>query len=261
MSQSIVLVHGVWHSPDCFDKVIDLLSAKGFTSRKVHLPSVGRSPAVTSLQPDVESIRTATLGEMEKGYDVVVICHSYSGIPISKALKGLDKPHAGGGRVSAIIYLTAFLLPDGVPLVGANIVTIGLKGDEYQPLDDGNVFFKKDVNTSGYFYNDLPQEEAGCWVGRLQPHALSTFYSPANYAAWKDIPSWFLICKQDKAITPETQLGFVKEARRYLDQVGGPGTGEQKLKVEELDAGHSPFLSRPEETTAFIVKVAEACRN
>jgi len=83
----------------------------------------------------------------------------------------------------------------------------------------------------------------------------------ADYAAWKDIPAWYLICKRDNAVKLDVQRAFVKEARDYLDQEGGAGTGEKNLKSEEIDTSHSPFLSRPEETAAFIEKAATTCGN
>jgi pimeloyl-ACP methyl ester carboxylesterase len=199
---------------------------------------------------------------MQQGHDVVVVCHSYGGVPTGEALQGLDKPQsAGGGRVSAIIYIAAFLIPEGVASAAANASHGGYPPPEFEFLDDGNILCLKNVETAAGLYNDLAIEEAAYWVSKLQTQASAAFSSPAGYAAWKDIPTWYLICKQDKALNPDTQRAFVKEAREYLDQVGGAGTGEKKLMSEEIDSSHSPFLSRPEETTAFIEKAATLCVN
>ncbi|ERF68286.1 hypothetical protein EPUS_02742 [Endocarpon pusillum Z07020] len=264
MSRPVILyVPGAWHSPDAFDKVIALLSAKRFPSRKIHLPSVDRSPAVSSIEPDVEAIRSVALSEMQQGHDICVVCHSYSGVPTSQALRGLGRPQtAGGGRVSAIIYIAACLLFEGVSLSGANTAHGGaVQSDAYKLPDDGNLLLNKDVNTAHGFYNDLSLEEAAYWVSKLGTHSAVTLDLPANYAAWKDIPSWYLLCMQDKTIMPETQRAFVKKAREYLDEAGGPGTGAHRLRMEEIDAGHSPFLSRPERTAAFIEKAATSDLN
>jgi len=59
-------------------------------------------------------------------------------------------------------------------------------------------------------------------------------------------------------LSPETQRVLIREGRELLDKVGGPGTGEQRLKSEEIDTGHSPFLSRPEDTAAFVERAAMA---
>lgn len=257
MPQPVILyVPGAWHSPDAFDKVIALLSAKRFPSRKIHLPSVGRSPSVSSIEPDVEAIRSAALSEMHQGHDVCVVCHSYGGVPTSQALKGLEQPQtAEGGRVSTIIYIAAGLLFEGVTFDGA----ISARGGANESialniLDDGNILLNKNVNAAHGLYTDLSLEEATYWVSKLGTHSAATLSLPANYAAWKDIPSWYLICMQDKVLKPEIQRAFVNEAREYLDEAGGPGTGAHRLRFEEIDSSHSPFLSRPEETAAFIEK-------
>jgi hypothetical protein len=65
LSSSCVFVPGAWHSADGFDIVVELLAAKGLTSWKVGLPSVGRSPPVPSLGPDVEAVYNAVLAEMQ----------------------------------------------------------------------------------------------------------------------------------------------------------------------------------------------------
>jgi pimeloyl-ACP methyl ester carboxylesterase len=214
------------------------------------------------MEPDVEAIRTSTLAEMRQGHDVVVVCHSYGGIPTGEALKGLDKPHtSGGGRVSAIVYIAAFIIPEGVTLLAANKAHGGYSSPLDELPDDENFSWPKNVETAGAFYNDVTIEEAAYWLSNLSSHALVTMNTSADYAAWKDIPAWYLICKRDKALNPDTQRALVKEAREYLDQVGGAGTGGKNIKSEEIDTSHSPFLSRPEETAAFIEEAATTCGN
>jgi pimeloyl-ACP methyl ester carboxylesterase len=212
------------------------------------------------MKPDVEAIRTSALAEMQQGHNVVVVCHSYGAIPAGEALQGLDKPQTtGGGRVSVIVYIAALLIPEGVTLHAANTAHGGYPLPVDELPADANFSWSKNVETAGAFYNDLDIEEAAYWVSKLRSHALVTMKTSADYAAWKDIPAWYLICKRDKALIPDTQRALVKEARKYLDQVGGAGTGEKNLKSEEIDTSHSPFLSRPEETAAFIEEAATTC--
>ena len=176
----------------------------------------------------------------------------------SKVLTSLT---AEEGQVSAIIYITAFLVSEGVTLTAASAAHGENATGGFDLLGDGNILLHKDIGTFERFYNDLAPKEVKYWVSRLMTEASAVFSSPADYAAWKYIPSWYLICKQDRAITPATQRAFVKEARDYLDQARGPGVGKQMLRSEEIDSGHSPFLSRPEETAVFIENAAMACLN
>jgi pimeloyl-ACP methyl ester carboxylesterase len=263
-SQSTVLfVPGAWHLPDIYDKVITILSAKGFSSRKINLASVGRSPPVSSIEPDVEIIRDTALSEMRRGHDVIVVCHSYGGLPTNQALKGLENPrNAGGGRVSAIVYIAAFLIREGITGIDAIDAQGGSPNSlELEFLSDGNVFFKNGTNPAEAFYSGLPAKEGRYWVSQLRPQSGVTYGIPATYAAWKDIPSWYLVTRKDKTLRPKVQRGWIEEAREYLDQIGGPGTGDRRLRSQEINTGHSPFLSRPRETADFIERASVACRD
>lgn len=259
MKPVIVFVHGGWHSPDCFDKVIAVLSSKDYYTRKVYLPSVHRSPPVTSMEPDVEAIRAVALTELQQGRDVAVVCHSYGGIPTSQALEGLHEPQGpdGQGRVKAIIYLTAMIFLEG-DSAGTMKEKVGHDGVDF-PLDltaDGSFIFQKDSDPASFFYNDIPREEADYWVSRLKGHAAGSFATPLQYAAWKDIPTWYLYALQDNAILIKVQRRFVQEARDYLDRTKGAGTGDRWITTAELDTSHSPFLSQPVETALFIERAA-----
>lgn len=212
------------------------------------------------MAPDIEAIRSAALDQIQQGHDVTVVCHSYGGLPTNDAVKGLDQPPTpGGGRVSAIVYIAALLVPECVKVSDVRASKGVIPIDTYfELLDDGNLSHIKGTNLAEMFYGDLPPEEAAQWVSRLQTQAAVTFDLATKNAAWKDIPSWYLIALQDKALAPETQRAFVKEAREYLDQVGGPGTGMKRLRSQGIDASHSPFLSRPKETADFIESAAVA---
>lgn len=259
---TILYVPGAWHQPIIFDKVIAILSHDGFGSRKISLASVGRSPPVTSLEPDVEVVRDTALAETRQGRNVVVVCHSYGGVPTNQALRGLDKPQSpGGGRVLAIVYIASYMIREGVSGSDAVEAQGGSPNSlEFEFLPDGNVFFKNTSNPAEVFYSDLSAQEGQFWVSKLLPQAGATYTAAANYAAWKDIPSWYLVTAQDKTLRPEVQRGWIQEAREYLDQLGGPGTGNRRIISQEISAGHLPFLSRPWETAQFIKRASGACK-
>ncbi len=258
---TILYVPGAWHQPIIFDKVISILSKRGFRSRKINLASVGRSPPVTSLESDVEAIRNTALADTRQGRNVIVVCHSYGGVPTNQALRGLDRAQSpGGGRVLAIVYIASYIIREGVSGSDAVEAQGGSPNSlEFEFLPDGNIFFKNTSNPAEVFYSDLSAQAGKFWVSKLQPQSGATYTAAANYAAWKDIPSWYLVTAQDKTLRPEVQRGWIKEAREYLDQLGGPGTGNRRIISQEILAGHSPFLSRPLETARFIEGASKAC--
>lgn len=82
----------------------------------------------------------------------------------------------------------------------------------------------------------------------LQYHSLPVFSSKVTYAPWMDVPSSYLICELDNALPPAMQEGMVSAAKAVEPKSFG--------HVERLEASHSPFLSRPKETAAFLERAA-----
>lgn len=75
---------------------------------------------------------------------------------------------------------------------------------------------------------------------------MSAFRSPATAASWKNIPTSYLLCEKDMAIPAAGQEAMT-------DAVKATGA---EIEVTRIDAGHSPFLSKPDETVAWLRRVA-----
>ena len=99
-------------------------------------------------------------------------------------------------------------------------------------------------NAREIFYNDLSDEEAQKWISKLNKHATQSFYAPATWAAWKNIPSTYLWCGLDNAVPPPGQDAFISQE----------GANFNVVKFE--NASHSPFLSMPKETADVIRRAA-----
>lgn len=117
MKPHLVLIPGAWHSGECFDTLLPYLKKAGYETTALTLPSVGAEPPVTSLDPDVEHIRRSIIPLLDDGKEVVVVMHSYGGQAGTGSLRGLSKPerekNGEGGGVLGLVYLTAWLLPEG----------------------------------------------------------------------------------------------------------------------------------------------------
>jgi pimeloyl-ACP methyl ester carboxylesterase len=112
-----VLLHGAWHTPQCWDLLVKKLAEAGYDSVAPALPSSGSTPPTPDWSADIEVIQKTVLGLVEKGRDVVVVMHSFSGMTGGTALEGLDKESrvAKGlpGQVIRLVYVVAFLVPEG----------------------------------------------------------------------------------------------------------------------------------------------------
>jgi pimeloyl-ACP methyl ester carboxylesterase len=226
-SRPIVLVHGAWHGPWCWSKVVGPMRDRGLNVHTIKLPSSGPEPSkLADLYGDAAFVR-AKLDEIDD--DVVVVAHSYGGIPTTEGA-------AGAANVARIVYLTAFMLDEGESLfaaVGAVEPDWWIKDEQELSLVPGR--------PEELFYNDCSPEDTADAVRRLEPQSLPAMRQPLRSVAWRDVPSTYVICDQDNAIPVVAQEYMAKRA------------GD----VRRMDASHSPFLSRPDEVVALITELAD----
>lgn len=115
---TIVCVPGEWHTPKCYDDVFAALETHDYPTVGLPLPSVGAPTALPSFDEDVKAIKEClrTLVEEEEK-DVVVVVHSYSGMPGTEAPAGLGKKEreAKGlkGGVVRLVYIMALAPAEG----------------------------------------------------------------------------------------------------------------------------------------------------
>jgi hypothetical protein len=136
--------------------------------------------------------------------------------------------------VQHIIYLAAWQLDRGESL-------LGLRDGNPPPwwiIDRDSV---TPANPRDIFYNDMAPPEADRAVHQLLPISMSAFTETLNAAAWKTIPSSYIVCEQDHAIPVFLQEQMALRA----------------TKTYRLPSGHSPFLSRTSDLVTLIEKIAE----
>lgn len=123
MKPHIVLIPGAWHSGDAYDTLLPYLHEFGYETTALTLPSVGAEPPLTTLKPETDFIRTKINQLLDKDEDVVVVMHSYGGFAGSAALQGLSKAERQKanlpGGVTALVYLTAWMLDEGQTIRGS----------------------------------------------------------------------------------------------------------------------------------------------
>src|SRR5439155_9794594 len=89
------------------------------------------------------------------------------------------------------------------------------------------------------FANDLMKDEAAVLAATQKPIAGAIFGEPVKAAAWRTIPSWYVVSTQDNAINPDLE--------RFMAKRMGAQT-------KEIKASHVGFISNPSE----VAKVIEA---
>ena len=119
---TIIIVPGAWHTPKHYRGLIDRLAACKYEAVAIPLPSVNSSSPPASWDQDAEAVRRVILTNLDNGQDVVVAAHSFGGIIMSEAVKGLGKEarrkQGLPGGVLRLIYICAMALPEGQTHLG-----------------------------------------------------------------------------------------------------------------------------------------------
>ena len=89
---AIALVTGAFHSPSHYQKVLTILENSKFETHCQALPCLNcDKPQVATAAKDVAYIRHESLQPLiEDGKEILLVMHSYGGIPGSAAAKGLS---------------------------------------------------------------------------------------------------------------------------------------------------------------------------
>ena len=124
---SILLIPGSFALPSFYHEVVDAV-AKDYSIKALHLPSVGLAPktpregAPPSMYDDAAFIAKEAEKLADEGKDVILVAHSYGGIPVSESTKGLSKEErkASGkkGGIVHLAYMTVLLPAVGMSAVG-----------------------------------------------------------------------------------------------------------------------------------------------
>lgn len=254
-----VIVPGSFATPALYDENISSsLRAKGHEVRSVELLSANdgtRMPPAT-MEEDAAHIRaavTSILDDEASPKDVVIVLHSYSGIPGSSSLQGLGKAErAAQGKitgVTGITYMGAF-----VPLLDHSVRDIMLDAapEPYKTGIPGGYLPSIPVDLAALIFNDTSVEDAGRYHAMMTLHSSDSYNGKTSYEAWKDIPSVQIIPERDMIIPPALQ----EDMHQKAVEAGG-----KVSRVYVKDAGHAVNVSQTELVVNEIIKLAQGESN
>lgn len=220
---TIVLVHGAFADASGWQELISLLQTDGFKVVAVQNP-------LASLAGDVATTKRAI--DAQTG-PVVLVGHSYGGAVISNAA-------TGSANVKALVYIAAF-----APLAGERIDTHlatypTALGTSLTPDAAGFVF----IDVAKYhdvFAGDLPTRQTKAMAVAQKPIFAEIFGQAGTSAAWMTIPSWYMVAKQDRALSPDLERFYAKRIKAH---------------TVEIDSSHLPFISHPRAVAQLIASAA-----
>jgi len=208
---SVVLAHGAWADGSSWARVITSLKADGVKVTAAPLP-------LTSLADDVAALNRSL--DRTEG-PIVLAGHAYAGAVIA-----LARPE----RVNALVYITA-LSPDE----GEKVADVFYRLEPHSqapklaPDSNGLIWLPEEAFATAFAQNAAAADRA-VLAAVQRPISTNCISVPAGRPLWKDIPSWYLVAKDDRMIVPETQ--------RYMAE-----RMQAKIKVHAVD--HTPSVTAP----------------
>ncbi len=234
---TIVFVHGGWADSSGWNREITNLERLGY-------PVIAPADPLRDLASDTAYIRSVL--QTISG-PIVLVGHSYGGAVITNAAVGVP-------NVKALVYIAAFAPDKDESLVqlvtmnpGSQIGPTTLDFRPY-PLPGGGTGIDLYIKKSAFhdaFAGDLPLEVTDQMQATQRPFSNEAFTSPSGDPAWKTIPSWYMVARQDHAIPPATERFMA--ARAHATTV-------------EVDSSHVAMISQPEATTRLILAAADSIR-
>jgi pimeloyl-ACP methyl ester carboxylesterase len=231
---TIVLVHGAFADASGFAAVTARLQHRGYTV--VAPPNPLRGPAS-------DAAYVASKLKQIQG-PIVLVAHSYGGAVITEAATQVT-------NVKALVYLDALALDEGESnadigqrFPGSKIFD-ALQPQKFPQADgtEGTEFIIDPAKFHDVFAADLPTRLTDVMATAQRPLTLAGNVEKSTKPAWKTIPSWYLVGRQDQIFTAEAQRFMAKRAHAH---------------TVEIDSSHAVYLSHPGAVAALILRAARA---
>jgi pimeloyl-ACP methyl ester carboxylesterase len=225
---TIVLVHGAFADSSGWNPVAGRLLRDGY-------PVIAFSNPLRGPIADAEYLRQflSTISG-----PVVLVGHSYGGAVITNAA-------TGNPNVKSLVYVAAYALAAGESVAAAN----ALGGGHTDVIDhlvirpfpgaspnDADAYIDPAYFPT-LFAQDLPKATARVMAATQRPGARAALLTPSGAPAWEEIPSWYLVARQDRIIPPEAERAMAARAGST---------------VVEVDSSHVAMMSHPETVTRLL---------
>lgn len=220
----IVLVHGGFHGPWCWDKLVPRLRADDVA---IATPDTYEGP--TPADPGVVQ---AAVDRFAEDGPVLVCAHSAGGF----AVTALDP-----SNVARMVYLCAFL-PDDHEWFPDLPVCPGFF--DMVATDVAGVMTTKPDRARELFYGDCSDEDAAWAIRQLRWYSMDGASTVMDRPAWREVPSTYVQCSKDNVLTQEYMSAAAARMGRGVC----------------IPTSHSPMISRPDLVAHLLNSVAGELR-
>jgi pimeloyl-ACP methyl ester carboxylesterase len=220
------LVHGSWHGPWCFERLVS------------HLEAAGHRAIAVDLRSDVPGSTcggyAATVADelADAGDEVIVVGHSFGGLTVPLVTE--HRP------VRRLVYLAALIPKPGMSMSEQFEAEDGILLPEGgRDLDDQQRSFWSDrVAAIAAMYSDCTAEDADWAWSKLRAQSRAAQNEVCPLDRLPDLPTSYVVCRDDRMVSAK----WARHAAR--DRLG--------IDPIEIEGGHSPFLSRPRELADLL---------
>jgi pimeloyl-ACP methyl ester carboxylesterase len=228
---TIVFVHGAFADASGFGAVTSRLQRRGYTVI---------SPANPLRGPASDAAYVASLMKTIDG-PIVLVAHSYGGAVSSLAANEVSD-------VKALVYLNALALDQGESNLGITERFPNQFGDTLRPRPfpqpdgtQGTDLYIDPASFHSFFAADVSARKAARMASAQRPVTLAAIQEKSTEPAWKTIPSWYLIGRQDEVISPAAQRFMAKRANAH---------------TTAINSSHASYISHPAKVTKLILRAA-----
>lgn len=218
---SVVLVHGAWADGSSWARVMSPLVTAG---HRVVAPSL----PLTSFEVDVTAVEHAL--ERVTG-PIVLAAHAYAG-----AVIGATRNE----RVKALVYVAALAPEEGETV--ADVFTRlppHARAPKLAPDAHGLIYLPESAFAEAFAPKGTAEDQA--LLAALQrPIAPACITTPVGHPRWHDLPSWYLVARQDYMIVADNQTFMAQRMR---------------ARVRTADVDHVPSVTAP---AAVVEAIREA---
>ncbi|MGD9893534.1 MAG: alpha/beta fold hydrolase [Dehalococcoidia bacterium] len=240
-----VLVGGAWMGGWCWQAVARPLRSRGHDVYPVTLTGLGERSHLAGPTIDLTTHITdiVNLIEFEGLRDVVLVGHSYAGVPVTGAGGRIPE------RIARLVYLDSAPIPSGLSYLDSNPPEVQQQieqrvaehGDGWRlPMPPWDEQAKGGASLDG-----LSDDDLRLMASRATPQPFGTYTQPLTYTSsvLEALPSLAILCSFSLAQVQE----LIAAGHPWGQAMSGP-----QWQYVELPTGHWPMYSRPNDVAEIL---------